>query len=144
MNLIKKMYVDCEKRKHISIPELNIKEGTIIKISVEIAYWRKANAIHNWFVQNVQKGVDNCGDYKVDIEQLRDLYDIVQKVLTAENFEEMAITLLPPIDGFFFGNTGIDEYYREDLVYTEKIPKEILEDEKNSEWDVTFEYGSSW
>ena len=28
----------------------------------QIASWRKANAIHKWFVDNVQDGVDDCGD----------------------------------------------------------------------------------
>lgn len=43
-------------------------------------YWRKANAIHNWFVQNVQSGNDDCGHYDVskdDLITLRDLCDIV-------------------------------------------------------------------
>ena len=25
-----------------------------------VAYWRKANAIHSWFVENCQDGVDEC------------------------------------------------------------------------------------
>ena len=31
-----------------------------ISISYPVGYWRKANAIHNWFVQNVQDGRDEC------------------------------------------------------------------------------------
>ena len=27
----------------------------------EVGYWRKANAIHGWFVRNVQNGKDDCG-----------------------------------------------------------------------------------
>lgn len=29
-------------------------------ITFELAYWRKANAIHGWFVKNVQEGKDSC------------------------------------------------------------------------------------
>ena len=36
----------------------------------EVGYWRKANQIHKWFVDNVQDGVDDCGEYKVTKEQL--------------------------------------------------------------------------
>ena len=31
-----------------------------ISISYPVGYWRKANAIHNWFVQNVQDNRDEC------------------------------------------------------------------------------------
>jgi hypothetical protein len=31
-----------------------------IYVETTVAYWRKANAIHSWFVQNVQDGVDEC------------------------------------------------------------------------------------
>ena len=31
-----------------------------VSVSVNAAYWRKANAIHKWFVDNVQDGEDNC------------------------------------------------------------------------------------
>src|SRR5260221_4638829 len=39
------------------------------------AYWRKANAIHSWFVQNIQGGVDNCGRYEISWEQIAHLLD---------------------------------------------------------------------
>ena len=31
------------------------------QIEVTCAYWRKANQIHKWFVENVQCGEDNSG-----------------------------------------------------------------------------------
>ena len=33
------------------VPDWSVKE-----ITYRVGYWRKANAIHNWFVQNVQDG----------------------------------------------------------------------------------------
>ena len=42
-------------------------------IFTEIAYWRKANEIHNYFVEYVQHGVDDCGTYDVSKKQLEDL-----------------------------------------------------------------------
>lgn len=47
----------------------------------EIMYWRKVNSIHRWFVENVQKGVDDCGYYKVEKEQLESLHDICGEIL---------------------------------------------------------------
>lgn len=49
----------------------------------EVAYWRKANQIHNWFVENVQNGVDDCGSYEVTKEQLTELLNICEKVKAA-------------------------------------------------------------
>ena len=30
------------------------------RIMEMVGYWRKQNAIHNWFVENVQDGIDDC------------------------------------------------------------------------------------
>lgn len=35
----------------------------------QVAYWRKANQIHRWFVDNVQNGKDDCRDY--DLEETK-------------------------------------------------------------------------
>lgn len=43
--------------------------------------WRKANQIHNWFVGNVQNGVDDCDAHEVSKEQLEDLLEICTNVL---------------------------------------------------------------
>lgn len=52
-----------------------------VEIEIQTAYWRKANAIHKWFVDNVQGGDDNCRSYYVEPEQLRELRDLCRDVL---------------------------------------------------------------
>lgn len=50
----------------------------------ECHYWRKANAIHNFFVENVQDGEDDCGTYyvsKLVIEDLAERCDLVLQLL---------------------------------------------------------------
>lgn len=139
------------------------------KISViveEYGYWRKANAIHQWFVDNVQEGEDDCGEYPVSEDDLRNLLWLVTKVLessklvdgevnngyTFEKGKEKAIIqkgkvmentnlaeeLLPTSSGFFFGGTNYDQWYYEDLEYT----KELLENALKDGGD--FYYHSSW
>ena len=51
--------------------------GRTKEISREAMYWRKANAIHNWFVINVQGGEDNCKEYYVSRAQLQELLILV-------------------------------------------------------------------
>ena len=41
-----------------------------ISLFEEVGYWRKANAIHNWFVNNIQNGKDDCRRYEVSKENL--------------------------------------------------------------------------
>lgn len=116
--------------------------------------WRKANAIHKWFVDNVQDGEDDCGYYEVDKEQLEDLLsicklikdkskltngkvfcgteyrngksvDLYEDAMIIEN-PEIAQEYLPTQSGFFFGGTDYDEYYMEDIDKTIKILTNVL------------------
>jgi hypothetical protein len=109
-----------------------------LSLKVEVAYWRKVNAVHRWFVENVQGGEDNCEEYSVSREQLQELLDIC-KLIELDN--ESAPALLPVQTGFFFGSYEYDEWYFEGIKETieqiEQVLKEIPED-----WDI--KYQSSW
>jgi hypothetical protein len=78
----------------------------------QLAYWRKANSVHGWFVKNVQNGVDDCGYYEVSKEQLETLLDLAQKCarLIHDGKPEEAFKLLPPTQGFFFGAHSTESY----------------------------------
>ena len=91
---------------------------SVSRVEIEVGYWRKANEIHRWFVENVQLGEDDCKEYHVSIGKINELRNTCKKVL--EN-KKLAKKLLPPEDGFFFGSNEIDEYYFVDLEKTIKI-----------------------
>ena len=114
-------------------------------VSVIVAYWRKANQIHKWFVDKVQKGTDDCGIYYVERSQLEELVATCKEVLnvvkTVEG-AELAASKLPTASGFFFGGTDYDEYYLEDLKNTVTMLEAILADRQLNDWD--FEYHASW
>lgn len=126
------------------------------RIMKQVGYWRKANEIHNWFVENIQDGEDDCRYHnEVTKEDLEELMDICHEVLcscelvdgeicngyTWENGERIPIMekgkyvqdpsvaemLLPTTSGFFFGGTYYDEYYVDDLRNTIDIITKILE-----------------
>lgn len=135
---------DNEKAAKIAelFPELAGRNGrmdsSIVKeVMVELGYWRKANAIHQWFVQNCQEGEDDCQAYYVGRDQLEELRKLCQEVLADRS---QARELLPPQSGFFFGSTEVDEYYFQDLEQTIKIIDEALT--LPDSWE--FEYQSSW
>ena len=108
-------------------------------VRVEIGYWRKANAIHRWFVENVQDGRDDCQESWVDREDLEELLELVK---TVEANPEQAEELLPATSGFFFGSTEYDEGYRDDLCLTRKILEQALNSDVLEGWD--FYYQASW
>lgn len=136
----------------------------------QLVSWRKANQIHNWFVENVQDGQDDCGSYEVTKEQLETLLELCMKVKLAsklvkgkvkngytfkdgkevpmmedgEYIEDPTVAeeLLPSQSGFFFGSTEYDQWYMYDIDFT--IEK-ILEVLRTTDFDneIVF-YSSSW
>lgn len=112
-------------------------------VNVEVMYWRKANAIHKWFVDNLQEGKDECQE---TFFQPADLYPLQELCRTVLAERERAHELLPSQSGFFFGNTEYDEWYFKDVERTLKWLDELLVkdalDGKLKEWD--FYYQSSW
>lgn len=107
-------------------------------VSVPFGYWRKANAIHNWFVQNVQGGKDDCQESWVSRESMQSLLDTLNKVLNDRN---LAHELLPTQKGFFFGGNKYDEWYWLSIEYTKQMLGKAL-DPSMEKWD--FYYHASW
>ena len=126
MYLTKKNYIgaEYEHRKVKGKVEITI-DGKPVPITFDniqyviekVGYWRKANAIHGWFVQNIQRGKDDCGEYFVPFEKLVELRNLCKSILRDTNL----VTLLPPTEGFFFGSDKVDHYYYQDLEETIRI-----------------------
>lgn len=163
-------YANCTLKEWCSVDESELPSKDVIEfykpfystnkygyghIMEEVGYWRKANQIHNFFVENVQDGEDDCSYHnECTKEILEDLLDKCYKVLTGSimmigqvkngqqyvNGEwvdcmepgkviinpEVAEELLPSCRGFFFGSTEYDEYYMQDIEDTIKIIKNVL------------------
>ena len=133
-------------------------------------YWRKANAIHKWFVDNCQKGEDNCQPHLVRKNKIKELYEVCKAItehaelihdkvqngvelkdnewqpIMEDGFRikdtSLAETLLPTESGFFFGSTNYDQWYYEDVKRTYEKLGEIIEADEFDEYN--FYYESSW
>lgn len=111
----------------------------------KVGCWRKANAIHNWFVQHCAAGVDECQEIHVEAEQLKELLKLCREVLANHS---KAAELLPTTNGFFFGSTEYDEYYFSDIENTADILEKTLgflddrEHYKDYDWRII--YQASW
>jgi hypothetical protein len=115
----------------------DLAEGMRVKeVSVDALYWRKANHIHKWFVDNCQDGEDDCREYWVEAKQLVRLKDLCESALLQKD-----VGLLPTEGGFFFGSTDYDEYYWSEIEETVKGLEKVLKLD-TGKWD--FYYRASW
>lgn len=146
-----------------------LEKSPIVK-HTEVGYWRKANAIHQWFVENVQYGEDNCHRYRVeksDIEKLLETCKKVKSSITLVEKEAEVIIgynkdgkikekrkikyveddsvckeLLPTYNGFFFGGVAYDEWYAQNIDDTIEILEKVLAETDFEKEEIT--YISSW
>ena len=136
--LVKKMTVTVERE----FEDGEVKKDVIEKenpecalyVDVPVAYWRKANEIHRWFVENCADGVDDCQPVYVDGSQLKLLLDMCKEVLEDHSKAE---EVLPTQSGFFFGSTEYDEWYFKDLEKTVKMLEGL-------DFDGDYIYEASW
>ena len=103
----------------------------------EAAYWRKFNALHNWFVTRVQDDIDECQLSEIDDDTLVALIDDLRAVSKGEVVED-----LEPVGGFFFGSTEKDDYYYERINEALNTIEDIL---KNTDFKkYRLFYRASW
>lgn len=158
MYLKKKTYVknwshySPEEKKEVTVKvggELHpkIKTERVSYITEDVGYWRKFNALHQWFVDNCQNGVDECQESYVASSKLKELLDEVLKPIKEahesgdmENATQLAEDLLPTQSGFFFGGTEFDEYYFKDVYETIELIEKLLEEDS----DGDYYYQASW
>ena len=109
----------------------------------EVGYWRKANAIHGWFVKNCGDGIDKCQDIKVSLDRLEELLLLCETVLKEPG---EAPNLLPTTPGFFFGSYGYDEWYFNKIEHTIEVLKPVIEFMRNHKDDYNYSiiYFASW
>ena len=174
--LTKRTYVkNWEHQKPEEHHEITVKKGgkptgvkpeRITNIVEEVGYWRKANAIHKWFIDNCAEGVDDCKEVEVTEDDLKTLLSLCKEVKEASKLVKgkvsngytykgdkevpilvdgktikdpaVAKRLLPTTAGFFFGGTDYDQHYLRDIEDTIKILTEALIDGGD------FYYRASW
>ena len=96
----------------------------------EVCYWRKANQIRKWIVENCGYPEDgNCEEAEISKENLENLVDTCRKVM---DNPESASELLPCSPGFFYGSQEYDEWYFDDLEHTIVACEIII---RNTDWE---------
>jgi hypothetical protein len=122
-----------------------------LSIFEHIGYWRKANAIHNFFVQECQDGVDECQLSIVRKTHLKDLLKRCKKAISVKDIYlndgilkdgEGIEDYLPTTSGFFFGGTEFNEWFFNDVEETIELVEKVLK-ETDFKTQVIC-YRSSW
>jgi len=130
----------------VALNKEKIPLGAIKYVTDEVMYWRKANAIHRWFVENVQEGKDDCQRYEIETKKLVEFFDLLVKAhLTKDP------TIFEPQEGFFFGSSDIDDWYWENILNTIEVLKphvDMIKSEEKQDKDTigvtTYYYQASW
>ena len=144
-----------------------VKPERISYVTEELMYWRKANQIHGWFVNNGSEILEEVS-YRLTFEDLQNLLDTCKQVLDILNKSEKKVIqvrsgwsggeeiysdvevfdcedevsdLLPPTQGFFYGSYDINEYYKDSVEETLRFLEREL---PNCQEDDEFEYYASW
>lgn len=121
----------------------DIKPDRISYIIEQVGYWRKFNALHKWFVDNVQNGEDDCKEYYVPQSKLQELKTTLIEVKRGKgklvNNVPVAQAMLPTADGFFFGGVDYDDYYYEMIDRTLELLDEVIADSSGE-----YYYSASW
>lgn len=155
------MYINKVKKTNHSISELialnvdahpdNVKVAEFLPLSHpypedahdyytifhQVAYWRKFNALHGWFVNNLQLGIDNCADYELNKDILLDLLEVLEETWALKNPAK-----LPPTLGYFWGSTETDDYYWDKVYNSIQTISELIDD---TDWkNERLFYTSSW
>ena len=177
MYLSKKTYVkqwshiEPEKQFEVNVnrggePFNKIKKERVSEVVEQVGYWRKFNALHNWFVNECGDGEDNCQEIYIN-DKLPELLETLHKVKEVyekspkkkvqvksgwsngeETFHEVEVPedtdtlddLFPTASGFFFGGTEYDEYYIEQVNETIEMIEGLLNEDENGD----YYYQASW
>ena len=140
MFLTRKTYIwkNLKDQPQLVVEYPNIKADRVRYIEEQVGYWRKANAIHQWFVEHVQDNVDECQESYLEPSTLEELLATIKKV---QEDKKLAPGLLPTQAGFFFGDTDYGEYYFEDLDSTVTILETVLSEDNTQ---ASLYYRASW
>jgi len=103
-------------------------------VDTELVYWRKANAIHNFFT-SLKDQHESCESIEVTKDMLGMLLDRCTMVLEDRS---RADELLPTTSGFFFGSTQYDDWYFNKLEDTIKDITPILSDGDIKDGDLYY------
>lgn len=153
-------------------PLKGVRPDRIIAVTEQSMSWLNASHIHTWFVENVQNGQDDCGQYYVPTEKLEELLEVCDSVI--ENSElvsgmvehstgpnhypaafarrepgrvlrdsSVAERLLPVREGYYNGYLEYDEAYLEAVVATRAWLRQLQADQGSGVPGDIY-YSSKW
>lgn len=133
-------YPEVMKGVEKNLERIGVSQSVTRKTTYLAGYWRKANAIHQWFVDNCADGEDDCRPMYCSLEQLQEL---LTKCIKIKMTPESAGEELPTQEGFFFGSTDYGEWYYKQIDATISILENVIA-VMESDDNVRAVYEASW
>lgn len=130
--------------RKVGTQELVASRAPSVQVKTTVAYWRKVNAVHAWFVRELADGVDECQEMYVPTEDIKRLVDDCReavKLYEAGDIQSAQLRM-PSASGCFLGGTDIDEWWVEGLKDTIKQLTPLIDPKVSKEF--SFHYRASW
>lgn len=100
------------------------KYGKVESIAVEEIYWRKAHWIHQFFVDEVQDGADNCAEYFVSADDLHKLLDKCTIIIAdPSTFDDILPSYQPYIGDWWEDDRQLNDIKRTKERIDQALPK---------------------
>ena len=158
----KQVYIDSRPYTHMiqliiendmldSVIDRDIKMGK--PYEERIMYWREANAIHKFIIDNCANGIDDGTPIQITIDVLKNLFARCETILGSSILKSyiaddgsltdpLAASLLLPLDDGFVFASDYDKRYVDTLKETVKVLKPIVEHPELYTDPIIYE--SSW
>jgi hypothetical protein len=120
---------------------IKVERDNGVDFDFPVMYWRKANAIHRYFVDIIGSGVDDCEPIPVTIPDIEDFIKVLEEVRSNPN---RAPELLPTCSGCFFGDTAYKDYYFKYIDDTLDCFNELVAESKLDSIPSKLFYQASW
>lgn len=112
---------------------------SVMEERYQIGYFRKFNALHGYIVDHFAGGVDDCLPIELGKNDITQLLAVCKSV---KEHPSRAKELLPTRTGSFFGYTGYDDWYFNDVDAAIDLFTKILEIIDFKKYQVI--YKASW
>lgn len=90
-NVYGKPAIEIKEANNLPVQEEN-PDFEWVQLVTKCAYWRKANAIHKWFIDNCGGGDADRREMEVSLKQLKELVEVCKKVLRSIDLVDGKVT----------------------------------------------------
>lgn len=119
-------------------------EGHGAVVRVQIAQFRKFNALHGYIKKRVGE-IENLQEVPIN-DLIDEMYEDCKLILATKDSKDGnadAIQRMPPTEGFFFGSTEVDRWYYNDMKELHDLLSDLIKISEMND-STAFSYRAWW